>query len=62
MPKLPDLQVPVRMSDDFSALETTMEEMRSLMSQACKCLIKATSLMDKIKDAALKPFDDASET
>ena len=54
MPEMKALKVPLVMSDDFKALESTMREMFDLMSQECKCMKKAASLMSKIENAAMK--------
>lgn len=54
---LKDLKIPVKMTDDYRALEETMKQTYQLMSEVFKRLKEAATLMDKIKNAAMKPFD-----
>ena len=57
MAKIGEIKIPVRMSDDFLELKATMQEFYRLTAEAYACMEKAASLIIKIENAAMKPFD-----
>ena len=54
---LDEIKIPVKMSDDYRALADVMKRIYELTKEMVECLAEAASLMDKIKNAAMSPFD-----